>query len=99
MPRLQGQFPGNINIHADGFESPLNHWLHEGPDEDSVWRLSQHMWRFLKWHDGCNTLLADKSETGWYYVPDRGFDVECNTRHGEYTPEHVHHNYLHSDVY
>lgn len=40
IPRLQGQFPGNINIHADGFESPLNHWLHEGPDQESVWRLS-----------------------------------------------------------
>ena len=57
------------------------------------------MWRWLKWHDGANVLLADKSEAGWYNIPDRGFDVECNTRHGEYNPEHVHHNYLHSDVY
>jgi len=57
------------------------------------------MWRFLKWHDGNNVLLADKSEAGWRYLPDRGFDVECNTRQGEYTPEFVHHNYLHSDAY
>lgn len=57
------------------------------------------MWRWLKWHDGCNVLLADKSELGWKYIPDRGYDLETNTRHGEYTPEHVHHNYLHSDVY
>ncbi len=44
-------------------------------------------------------LLADKTEAGWYYVPDRGFDIETNTRHGEFNPEHVHHNYLHTDVY
>jgi len=41
IPRLEGQFPGLINSHAEGWESPLNHWLHEGPDEDSVWQLSQ----------------------------------------------------------
>jgi len=99
IPRLQGQFPGHINTHADDFESPLNHWLHEGPDHESTWMLSQRMWRWLKWHDGTNVLLTDKSEAGWYYIPDRGFDVEQNTRHGEYIPEHVHHNYLHSDVY
>jgi hypothetical protein len=99
IPRLEGQFPGNINIHADGWESPLNHWLHEGPDDEHVWRLSQQMWRWLKNYDGCNVLLADKTEAGWHYISDRGFDVECNTRQGEYTPEHVHHNYLHTDAY
>lgn len=57
------------------------------------------MWRFLKWQDGCNVLLADKTEAGWYNVPDRGFDIETNTRHGEFNPEHVHHNYLHTDAY
>jgi len=50
IPRLQGQYPSqNINIHADGWESPLNHWLHEGPDQDQVWHLSQRMWRWLRW--------------------------------------------------
>ena len=44
-------------------------------------------------------MLADKSEAGWYYVPDRGSCNETNTRHGEFTPEHVHHNYLYTDVY
>lgn len=53
----------------------------------------------MRWHDGTNVLLADKSEAGWFYVPDRGFDVEQNTRHGEYNPEHVHHNYLYTDLY
>jgi hypothetical protein len=32
------------------------------------------MWRWLKFHDGANVHLADKTEAGWYYVPDRGQD-------------------------
>jgi hypothetical protein len=44
-------------------------------------------------------MLSDKSEAGWYNIPDRGFDIEQNTRHGEYNPEHVHHNYLYTDAY
>jgi len=97
IPRLQGQFPGNLNTFGTD-ESPHNHWLHEG-DHEETWMLSQRLWRWLKWHDGAHVLLADKSEAGWYNIPDRGFDVEQNTRHGEYNPEHVHHNYLHSDAY
>lgn len=57
------------------------------------------MARFLRWNDGANVLLADKSEAGWYFLPDRGFDTVTNTTHGEYTPEHVHHNYLYTDEY
>lgn len=98
FPRLEGQFPGHINIHADGYESPLNHWIHEHP-EDQVHYLAGKMYRWLRWHDGKNVLLSDKSEAGWYYVPDRGFDTVTNTIHGEYIPEHVHHNYLYTDAY
>lgn len=76
IPTLQNEFPGLINTHADGWESPLNHWLHEGPDEYHVWMLSQKMYRFLRWHDGKHNLLSDKTEVGWYNIPDRGFDVE-----------------------
>jgi pimeloyl-ACP methyl ester carboxylesterase len=100
IPRLQGQFPSqNINTFADEWESPLNHWLHEGPDSEHVWTLSQRMMRWLRWQDGTNVMLADKTEAGWYYVPDRGFDTEQNTRHGEFNPEHVHHNYLYTQAY
>lgn len=28
FPRLQGEFPGNMNIHADGFHGPMTHWIH-----------------------------------------------------------------------
>ena len=65
-----------MNIWADDWDSPLNHWLHEGPDDSSIWRLSNNMWRWLRYHDGANVMLADKTEAGWYYVPDRGFDIE-----------------------
>jgi pimeloyl-ACP methyl ester carboxylesterase len=41
IPRLQGKFPGHINTWAEEFESPLNHWLHEGPDKEHTWKLSQ----------------------------------------------------------
>jgi len=44
-------------------------------------------------------LLADKSEAGWYYVPDRGYDTNTGTRDGEYTPEHVHHDYKNTKEY
>ena len=44
-------------------------------------------------------LLADKSEAGWYFVPDRGIDPNTGTKHGEYNPEHVHHNYLYTNEY
>jgi hypothetical protein len=99
IPKLQGKFPGHINTFADDFTSPLNHWLHEGPDSESTWFLSQRVWRWLKWHDGASVMLADKSEAGWFHVPDRGFCKETNTRQGEYTPEHVHHDYLHTPLY
>lgn len=73
----------------------MTHWIHEEP-ADQVWHISNKMWRWLRWNDGTNLMLADKSEAGWVYVPDRGWDVNAT---GENTPEHVHHNYLHSDVY
>jgi hypothetical protein len=76
----------------------LDHWMHEHPKED-VPSLVGNMYRWLRWHDGKNVLLADKSEAGWMYIPDRGFDVEQNTIHGEFIPEHVHHNYLHTNAY
>lgn len=99
-PRLENQFPSaHMNTHATDFDSPLNHWLHEEPNELAVWKLANRMSNWLRWYDGCNVLLANKTEVGWYHLPDRGFDIETNTRHGEYIPEHVHHNYLHSDVY
>ena len=99
IPRLEGKFPGHINIWANEWESPMNHWMHEGPDADSVWHLSQQMFRWLKNHDGSNVLLADKTEAGWYNIPDRGFDANVLTRHGESNPEFVHHNYLYTDAY
>ena len=98
FPRLEGQFPGHINVHADDLEGPMTHWMHDHP-QGEPWRLSQAMARWLRWHDGSNVLLADKSEAGWYYLPDRGVSYETGTPQGEYNPEHVHHSYLYTNEY
>jgi hypothetical protein len=57
------------------------------------------MYRWLRWNDGANVLLADKSEAGWYWVPERGYDSAVGAKAGEHIPEHVHHDYLHTDEY
>jgi len=57
------------------------------------------MARWLRWHDGTNVHLADKSEAGWYNVQDRGYCPTAGTASGEYTPEHVHFDYLHTEEY
>ena len=98
FPKLQDQFGANINTHANDLEGPMSHWMHEHP-QGETWRLSQTMARWLRWHDGLNAMLADKSEAGWYFVPERGVDYNQGTPHGEYTPEHVHHNYLYTKEY
>lgn len=56
--------------------------MHEEPSE-FVWHLSQKMARWLRWHDGCYVLQADKSEAGWYNVPERGDTTTCNPAHGD----------------
>ena len=99
IPRLEGKFPGHINTWASEWESPANHWLHEGPDDQHVWHLSQQISRWLKNYDGSHVLLADKTEAGWYNLPDRGYDPNIASRPGESNPEFVHHNYVHSDAY
>lgn len=48
FPRLEGQFPGDINVHADSLEGPLTHWMHEHPDGD-VRQLSSQMANWLRW--------------------------------------------------
>lgn len=50
------------------------------------------MSRWLRWNDGTHLMLADKSEAGWHFVPER-------LGNAEHIPEHVHHNYLYTDEY
>jgi pimeloyl-ACP methyl ester carboxylesterase len=78
FPRLEGKFPSQLTTFAEDFDSPMNHWLHEEP-ADQVWYLSNRIARWLRWNDGAHVLLADKSEAGWYFLPDRGFDTVTNT--------------------
>lgn len=96
FPRLEGQFgKPEFNIFGND-ETPAGHWLHETKDKSEVFHLSNRMWRWLRYKDGAHVLLADKTEAGWHYVPDRGNDPADGTGQGEYTPEHVHHNYKHT---
>lgn len=99
FPRLQGQFPsGDMNIFGSD-ESPSCHWLHQSEDSSELFHLSNRMWRWLKNKDGVHVLLNDRNEVGSHYIPDRGTDASVGTGQGEYTPEHVHHNYRNTRKY
>jgi hypothetical protein len=97
FPRLQGTFGTNdFNIIDTTNEDPSCHWLHRNSSEKDLFHLSNKMWRWLRYKDGAHVLLGDKTEAGWYYLADRGTDASVGTGQGEYTPEHVHHNYKYS---
>jgi hypothetical protein len=60
--------------------------------------------RFSNWlknYDGVHVLLADRSEVGWYNIPERYCKINNNAipYATEYTPEHLHHNWKHTDAY
>lgn len=96
FPRLEGQFPSNeFNIFGSD-ETSANHWPHLTTDENELFHLSNRMWRWLRFKDGVHVLLSDRTEVGWRYIPDRGTDPSTGTSQGEYTPEHVHHNWKHT---
>lgn len=75
----------------------MTHWIHEEPS-DEVFFLSNRIWRWLKDHDGTHVLHADKTEAGWHYIEDRG-SVYNGLKHGEFSPEYVHHDYPNTDAY
>lgn len=99
MPRLQNTFPEHITTWAPSVESQdwKTHWMHEVPEADPE-LLRSRMARWIRNHDGVNVLLADRTEVGNWYVPDRG-TCDNGSRAGEYIPEHVHHNYKHTNAY
>lgn len=66
---------------------------------DAQSTLNSRITRWLKHKDGVHVLLADRSEVGWYAVPEResrSFGAQYST---EFVPEHVHHNYKFTDAY
>ena len=71
--------------------------MHEHPKED-IDILGSRIARWLRWNDGCNILLKDKSEAGWKYIADRGYSPGFPYI-GESTPEHVHFDYDKTDAY
>lgn len=99
FPRLEGKFNSSEFNTMGWDESQHNHWMHITLNGTDSFMLANRMWRWLKTKDGANVLLKNKTEAGWYYVPDRGHDNETDTLHGEYIPEHVHHNYKNTNAY
>ena len=74
-----------------------DHWIHEYPKEEN---FTVHS-RFARWirnHDGVNTLLADRTEVGWYGIEERDSSV-LGVPGAETVPEHLHHNWMHTDAY
>lgn len=99
FPRLQGRFPSNDFNTFGNDESENNHWIHESEDDSEMFHLSNRMWRWLRNKDGVHVLLNDRTEVGAHYLPDRGTDASVGTGQGEYTPEHVHHNYRYTSKF
>lgn len=97
MPRLQNEFPTKITTWAEELEGPMTHWMHE-TEQGHPDILRQRMARWLRENDGVHVLLSNRKEVGNYYLQDRGLCPNAGSG-GEYIPEHVHHNYMYSDVY
>jgi hypothetical protein len=97
MPRLQNKFPEQITTWADDLEGPSTHWMHEEAEADPS-LLHARMARWLRNQDGVHVLLSGRQEVGNTWIPERGLDPVLGSG-GEYIPEHVHHNYKHTDVY
>jgi hypothetical protein len=74
--------------------------MHEYP-LDQNFTVSNRIARWLKWKDGVHVLLADRSEVGWYAIPERETSNSIGITGGaaEFIPEHVHHNYKYTDAY
>ena len=72
--------------------------MHEYPKEQNF-TVSNRITRWLKWKDGVNVLLSDRSEVGWYAIPEREHTSIGVPAAAEYIPEHVHHNYKYTDAY
>ena len=73
--------------------------MHDTLDEEYKVTLMNRFTNWLKNKDGVHVLLADRSEIGWYGIQERtgvNKDIAMVT---EYTPEHVHHNWKHTDSY
>lgn len=73
--------------------------MHYNLDREGKVTLMSRFSNWLKHKDGVHVLLSDRSEIGWYAIPERtgiNKDIAFAT---EYTPEHVHHNWKHTNVY
>lgn len=72
--------------------------MHEYP-KDQNFTVANRITRWLKWKDGVHVLLTDRSEVGWYAIPERETMSIGTPAAAEFVPEHVHHNYKYTDAY
>lgn len=87
-------------IHFKFFFINKDHWLHDYKDKEVVSTLASRMKIWLRSLDGVNVLLADRSEVGWYAVPERLSKISNEVPFAsEIIPEHIHHNWKHTDAY
>lgn len=97
FPKLEGQFPSNGFSTVQMDENACTHWLHE--DEAQKRTVMGRMFRWLRDHDGVNVLLSDRNEVGWKGIPERDSSHLGLRGAAEFVPEHVHHNWKHTDAY
>jgi len=58
------------------------------------------MTQWLRNHDGVHVLLSDRSEVGWYTIPERHSKINNDIPYScEYIPEHLHHNWKNTKAY
>lgn len=74
FPKLDGTFPCNEFNFFGLDQSNNNHWLHQTKNKTELQTLQGLMSRWLEHKDGCNVSLIDKSEAGWFFIPERGVD-------------------------
>jgi len=100
FPKLEGKFPSVCFNMIQTEEGDDNHWLFDYKDQEVRTCLMSRMKNYVKNIDGVHILLADRSEVGWYGVPERYGKIDENvTFASEYTPEHLHHNWKSTNAY
>ena len=75
----------------------LDHFMY---DMDFVSKVTaSKLAHFFKHYDGVHTLLADRSEVGRHFIPDRTNTRDQPNVDRDYIPTHLYHNWRFNNVY
>eukprot|EP01016_Furgasonia_blochmanni_P005459 TRINITY_DN1211_c0_g1_i1.p1 TRINITY_DN1211_c0_g1~~TRINITY_DN1211_c0_g1_i1.p1 ORF type:complete len:458 (+),score=105.78 TRINITY_DN1211_c0_g1_i1:158-1531(+) len=95
---LKNRGYGHDIFAIQGDEDPNNHWIYE--QDLYTFPVARKLLRFLRLYDGVHTLLADRSEVGNYFIPDRiNSRSQAGHVYSDYSPAHLHHNWRFSHIY